>query len=110
MTKYLTEERFLVTSNTKESQRAYRDNYDRIFRSEKDTIEEAMRELTNECGCDGATIRNATFPIDEEPHDEQLRACDGHYDDGITETRCQNREGCGRTGCPAADFGVTPSR
>lgn len=37
------------------------------------------------------------------------KPCDGFYDDGVMSTRCQNREGCGRKGCPAEDFGVTRS-
>ncbi len=39
--------------------------------------------------------------------------CNGTYDDGIAAgnlTRCQNREGCGRPGCPALDFGISAER
>lgn len=41
--------------------------------------------------------------------DFEYERCNGFYDDGVMPTRCQNREGCGRVGCPAADFGVTPA-
>lgn len=35
------------------------------------------------------------------------KKCTGYYDDGVMPTSCQNREGCGLKGCPAADFGNT---
>lgn len=69
-----------VKIRTKSPSKEYRDNWERIFGGE-----------------------NTEDPIDA----PELRACTGFYDDGVMPTRCQNREGCGLAGCPAADFGNT---
>lgn len=67
MTKYLTDEKFIVHSNTKEAQDNYRDNYDRIFGKKE--------PLTSECGCEGAVVRNCPYAGDVRNDDEQRCKC-----------------------------------
>ena len=73
---------------------AYRENWDRVFGE------------CSKCSGTGCVIDPDVDPTTVET-DLEYESCNGYYDDGVMPTCCQNREGCGRVGCPAADFGVT---
>jgi hypothetical protein len=69
MTKYLSEERFIVTSNDKDSLRNYKDNYDRIFRQEETPAEASKDNDAIECRLKlhmniGPAPHVASFPSD----------------------------------------------
>ena len=82
----------------------YRDNWDRVF---GDPEPERFVEIKHFCKECDALVPDPENHRHDASTTEQTAACNGYYDDGIMPTACENREGCGRTGCPAADFGYT---
>lgn len=102
---------------THAANQAYRDNWDRIFGEPEPerfvtvdhfcaTCEALVADPDVHLAQGHALLNTTTNEVLCTRADEP--ACDGFYDDGVMPTRCQNREGCGRTGCPANDFGSTP--
>jgi hypothetical protein len=79
MTKYLTEERFIVQSNSKEAIKNYKDNFDRIFgeKKEETSAAQAVREHLA-AGGERSPIGwygVVTLPSEAKPSDEPCEMC-----------------------------------
>lgn len=136
MTKYLHEERFVVTSQDKDSLRKYAEGWERTFGEKPEpcfvcgatdherievfggTVQGCPQVPDNvllaapgtdaiECKLNSYANYIVQGPAVSIPVD---KICEGSYDDGFGSTTCDNREGCGLPGCPANDFGVTPEQ
>lgn len=66
MTKYLTEEKFIVTSNDRQALKNYADNYDRIF-GPPTLLAKGEPPVVEECSTCGA---QGDAPCDDEIHEE----------------------------------------